>query len=78
MSGKTGTAQSVGEKGKNSGDHAWFIAYAPTEDSSIAISVLAEYGGHGASVSAPIAKSLTETFFKQKVVIKEARIYENR
>jgi penicillin-binding protein 2 len=78
MSGKTGTAQSVGEKGKNSGDHAWFIAYAPAEEPSIAISILVEYGGHGSSVSAPIAKALTETFFKEKVVIKEARIHEDR
>jgi penicillin-binding protein 2 len=78
MSGKTGTAQSVGEKGKNSGDHAWFIAYAPAEEPSIAISVLVEYGGHGASVSAPIAKAVTETFFKEKIVVKEARVRENR
>ena len=78
MSGKTGTAQSVGEKGHNAGDHAWFIAYAPSDEPSIAMSILVEYGGHGASVSAPIAKSLTETYFKEKTVIKEARVHENR
>ncbi len=78
MSGKTGTAQSVGEKGHNAGDHAWFIAYAPSEEPSIAMSILVEYGGHGASVSAPIAKSLTEAYFKEKVVIKEAKFHEDR
>jgi len=74
MSGKTGTAQSVGEKGKNLGDHAWFIAFAPSEDPSIAISVLVEYGGHGSSSAAPVAKAVTETMFKEKKDIKEAKL----
>jgi penicillin-binding protein 2 len=78
MCGKTGTAQSVGETGKNLGDHAWFIAFAPAEEPSISISILVEHGGHGSSASAPIAKLITETFFKEKVEIKEARIHENR
>ncbi|HOP85492.1 MAG TPA: penicillin-binding protein 2 [Syntrophorhabdaceae bacterium] len=74
MSGKTGTAQSVGERGKNLGDHAWFIAFAPSEDPSIAISVLVEYGGHGSSAAAPVAKVVTETMFKEKKEIKEAKL----
>jgi penicillin-binding protein 2 len=78
ISGKTGTAQSVGEKGKNLGDHAWFIAFAPFEEPTISISILIEHGGHGSSASAPIAKLIAETFFKEKVEIKEARIHENR
>ncbi|MCX5807340.1 MAG: penicillin-binding protein 2 [Proteobacteria bacterium] len=78
MSGKTGTAQSVGEKGKNLGDHAWFIAFAPAEEPTISISVLVEHGGHGSSVSAPIAKIVTENYFKENTQVKEARIHENR
>lgn len=78
MSGKTGTAQSVGEKGRNLGDHAWFIAYAPSDNPSIAISVLVEYGGHGSSAAAPVAKAITETMFRENKEIKEARLYENR
>jgi len=75
MSGKTGTAQVASlEKEKHLGDHAWFIAFAPAENPSVAIAVLVEHGGHGASVSAPIAKILTENLFKQKVDVKEARI----
>lgn len=75
MSGKTGTAQVASlEKQKHLGDHAWFIAFAPAENPSVAIAVLVEHGGHGASVSAPIAKILTENLFKQKVDVKEARI----
>jgi penicillin-binding protein 2 len=81
MSGKTGTAQAGSmDKGKGAylGDHAWFIAYAPSEDPSIAMTVLVEYGGHGGSQSAPIAKAITENLFKVKPVIKEAKTYENR
>ncbi|HOJ44200.1 MAG TPA: penicillin-binding transpeptidase domain-containing protein, partial [Syntrophorhabdaceae bacterium] len=78
MSGKTGTAQSVGEKGKNLGDHAWFIAYAPSENPSVAISALVEYGGHGSSAAAPVAKAAIETMFKEKKEIKEARLNGHR
>jgi penicillin-binding protein 2 len=79
MSGKTGTAQAGSmDKGVDFGDHAWFIAYAPSEEPSLAISVLVEFGGHGGSESAPIAKAITETLFKVNTVIKEAKTYENR
>lgn len=79
MSGKTGTAQAGSmDKGKDFGDHAWFIAYAPSEDPAIAMSVLVEFGGHGGSQSAPIAKVITETLFNVKPEIKEAKAYENR
>lgn len=74
MSGKTGTAQVASlEKGKLLGDHAWFIAFAPAEAPSISICVLVEHGGHGSSVSAPIAKIITENIYKTKVEIKEAK-----
>jgi penicillin-binding protein 2 len=63
MCGKTGTAQVASlEKGKHLGDHAWFIAFAPRDDPAIAISVLVERGGHGASAAAPIAKLITQSF----------------
>ena len=75
MSGKTGTAQSSGaEKGKNLGDHAWFIAFAPSEDPVVAISVLIEYGGHGSSEAAPVAKAISESLFTVKQEIKEAMV----
>ncbi|MBA4416930.1 MAG: penicillin-binding protein 2 [Syntrophus sp. (in: bacteria)] len=79
MSGKTGTAQAGSlEKGKHLGDHAWFIAYAPAEDPTVAISVLVEKGGHGGSESAPIAKAITQTIFKANTGAKEAQTNENR
>lgn len=75
MSGKTGTAQSSGaEKGKNLGDHAWFIAFAPSEDPGVAISVLMEYGGHGSSAAAPVAKAISESLFTVKPEVKEAMV----
>ncbi len=79
MSGKTGTAQAGSvAAGNYLGDHAWFIAYAPSDEPSLAMSVLVEFGGHGGSQSAPIAKAITESLFKVKTVIKEAKIHENR
>jgi penicillin-binding protein 2 len=79
MGGKTGTAQ-VGsmDTGKHQGDHAWFIAFAPVEDPAIAMTVLIEHGGHGASVAAPVAKAVTETFMKEKTVIREAKARDSR
>jgi penicillin-binding protein 2 len=79
MSGKTGTAQTVAmEKGKGSGDHAWFVAYAPSDAPSIAMSVLVEHGGHGASVAAPVAKAVTEGLLKEQIPVKSAGLREHR
>ncbi|WP_045226657.1 penicillin-binding protein 2 [Methyloterricola oryzae] len=74
VAGKTGTAQvftvrqdqdykkmHVKETLK---DHAWFIAFAPAEDPRIAVAVLAENGGHGGSVAAPIARAVIEQYLK--------------
>jgi penicillin-binding protein 2 len=77
MCGKTGTAQAGSEKVRL-GDHAWFIAYAPADDPSIAMAILVEHGLHGSSAAAPIAKGITETLFKVKTVIKEAKADANR
>jgi penicillin-binding protein 2 len=79
MSGKTGTAQTASlDKGNAARDHAWFIAFAPSENPSVAISVLIEHGGHGSSASAPVAKLITQNLFKEATVIKEARAGESR
>jgi hypothetical protein len=39
-------------------DHAWFVAYAPAENPSIAVSVIVEHGEHGSTAAAPIAKEV--------------------
>lgn len=80
MSGKTGTAQAGSlDKGKHQGDHAWFIAFAPSEDPTISMSILVEMGGHGASQSAPIAKAVAQNMFRAvKAPTREAKLHENR
>ena len=60
--GKTGTAQNPhGE------DHSLFISFAPKENPEIAIVVVVENGGFGASYAAPIASLMTEKYLKGAV-----------
>jgi penicillin-binding protein 2 len=67
IAGKTGTAQVVGRKSlvriKN---HAWFIGYAPEEDSEILVAVVVEEGEHGSSAAGPIAKAIIEKYITEK------------
>ena len=70
--GKTGTAQvyTVAQNAKYNAkavpetlrDHAWFIAFAPAEDPKIAVAVLVENGGFGASDAAPIARKVMDAY----------------
>jgi penicillin-binding protein 2 len=70
--GKTGTAQVFTIKQNESTrakiqderkrDHAWFIAFAPAEDPKIAVAVLVENGGFGASAAAPIARKVLDAY----------------
>jgi penicillin-binding protein 2 len=71
IAGKTGTAQShsVAQNerldsavAENLRDHAWFIAFAPAEDPQIAVAVLVEHGGFGASAAAPIARKIMDAY----------------
>jgi len=43
-------------------DHALFIAFAPVDAPRIAVAVMAEHGGHGASVAAPIARQVMDQY----------------
>jgi penicillin-binding protein 2 len=75
FAGKTGTAQVV-TLGKVrlkeqamtfwQRDHAWFAAIAPAEEPEIAVVVLNEHGGHGASEAAPTAAAIIRRFFELK------------
>jgi penicillin-binding protein 2 len=70
--GKTGTAQVVTVKQNESTkhkqtderkrEHAWFIAFAPVDDPKIAISVLVENAGFGATAAAPIARKVIDSY----------------
>ena len=52
--GKSGTAQLDG----SAKPHSWFIGFAPADDPKVAIAVLVESGGSGASRASPIAGKL--------------------
>jgi penicillin-binding protein 2 len=77
FAGKTGTAQVVGMKqgekynasllSERNRDHAWFIAFAPADKPRIALAVLAENGGHGGAVAAPIARKVLDYYLLGKV-----------
>ena len=57
--GKTGTAQNPhGE------DHSIFMAFAPKDDPKIAICVVVENSGFGATWAAPIATLMMEKYLK--------------
>jgi penicillin-binding protein 2 len=72
IAGKTGTAQvftikqtentRAKIKDERHRDHSWFIAYAPADDPKIAVAVLVENGGFGASVAAPIARKVLDAY----------------
>ncbi len=56
VAGKTGTAEvDVAGERKN---HAWFICFAPVGDPKVAVAVVAEYGGVGGEVAAPLARNI--------------------
>jgi penicillin-binding protein 2 len=70
--GKTGTAQvyTVAQNAKYNAktvtdtlrDDAWFIAFAPAEAPRIAVAVLVENAGFGASNAAPIARKVLDAY----------------
>jgi penicillin-binding protein 2 len=75
VAGKTGTAQvarlgSVRVKKENMDywerDHAWFASFAPADAPEIAVVVLNEHGGHGASDAAPTAMAIIRKHFELK------------
>src|SRR3546814_17447721 len=43
-------------------DHALFIAFSPADDPKIAVAVIAEHGGHGASFAGPIARQVMDQY----------------
>lgn len=71
IAGKTGTAQvsrlikrtknveSIAYKFR---DHAWFAGFAPYDDPQIAVVVIVEHGGFGASAAAPVARELFKAY----------------
>jgi len=59
--GKTGTAQNPGK------DHSLFVGFAPRENPKIAIGIMVENGGWGASWAAPIASLMIEKYLTDSI-----------
>ncbi len=81
ISGKTGTAQVFSRKGETDPkgevadhlkDHAWFVAYAPSEAPQIAVAVIIEHGEHGSSVAAPVARAVIRAYLDPAGAAEEA------
>jgi penicillin-binding protein 2 len=78
MSGKTGTSQVISRKeGETISEedvpihlraHAWFVAYAPSEQPTIAVAVVVEHGEHGSGAAAPIAREMIKTYLRKPPV----------
>ncbi len=62
VAGKTGTA----ETDKSKPSHSWFVAFAPADNPQVAICVLAEHAGFGATVAGPIAMEILATALNLK------------
>ena len=73
VAGKTGTAQVFGIKQnqkydvemleKKLRDHALFIGFAPADNPEFVVVVVAENGGSGSKVAAPMARKMIEQYF---------------
>ena len=67
IAGKTGTAENYGiingrrEKLKN---HSWFVCFAPRENPKIAIAVIVENAGFGATWATPMASLMLEKYLR--------------
>ncbi len=78
MSGKTGTSQVISRKEDETLSeedmpihlraHAWFVAYAPSEQPTIAVAVVVEHGEHGSGAAAPIAREMIKTYLRKPPV----------
>ena len=70
--GKTGTAENfarINGKRVKMQDHSIFVAFAPKDNPKIAIAVMIENGGFGASIAGPIVSLMIEKYIKGKVTL---------
>lgn len=68
MAGKTGTVQN-----SHGRDHAIFIGFAPVEDPQIAVAVVVENAGFGATWACPIASMMIEQYLTRTVERKDLK-----
>jgi penicillin-binding protein 2 len=65
VAAKTGTAENYGNingKREKLEDHSWFVCFAPRENPKIAIAVIVENAGFGATWAGPIAALMMEKY----------------
>ena len=65
IAGKTGTAENYGiinGKREKLQDHSWFVCFAPRENPKIAIAVIVENAGFGATWAGPMAALIMEKY----------------
>ena len=68
--GKTGTAENFAKidgKRTKMEDHSIFVAFAPKDNPKIAIAVMIENGGFGATIAGPIASLMIEKYLRKKI-----------
>ncbi|MDI6033198.1 penicillin-binding protein 2 [Flavobacterium sp. LB2P84] len=68
--GKTGTAENFAKIGGvrvKMEDHSIFVAFAPKDNPKIAIAVMVENGGYGATIAGPIASLMIEKYLRQRI-----------
>jgi len=67
ISGKTGTSENYGiiyGKREKLANHSWFVCFAPRENPKIAVAVVVENAGFGATWAGPIASLMVEKYLK--------------
>lgn len=69
--GKTGTAENPHGK-----DHSWFACFAPQDNPKIAIGIIVENSGFGATYAAPIASLMIEKYLKGTISEKRKPLEE--
>ena len=69
--GKTGTVQNRGK------DHSLFMAFAPEEEPKVAISVVIENGGWGASYAVPVGRLMIEKYLNGSISESDKWIEDN-
>ncbi|MDN4754892.1 penicillin-binding protein 2 [Porphyromonadaceae bacterium W3.11] len=71
--GKTGTAENVHGR-----DHSLFMGYAPQEDPKIAVMVIVENGGFGATFGVPIGRLMIDYYLNGNQLSESSQGYETR
>ncbi len=73
--GKTGTVENY-YKGVKQKSHAFFAAFAPRENPQIAIAVICENAGFGATSAAPIASLMIEKYLRDSIAgeVRKAKV----